>query len=114
MSTDLKLSISRLVVRFSYLLLLLVLAGNLWFQDQALVIYLIVLTPLVIFMPGILTGNVRTLIWLGFVLLLYFAAAVYGVSDPQPQALDIAELVLTVILFCAAMYHARIRQLYSR
>ena len=101
-------------MRISYLLLLLVLAGNLWFQNQALVIYLIVLTPLVIFMPGILTGNVRTLIWLGFVLLLYFAAAVYGVSDPQPQALDIAELILTVVLFCAAMYHARIRQLYSR
>ena len=113
MNTDLKLTISSLVVRISYVLLLLVITGNLWLQNQALVIYLIVLTPLVIFITGLITGNVRTLIWLGFVLLLYFAAAIYGIAKPQPQILDIAELILTVILFCAAMYHARTRQVNS-
>lgn len=110
MSTDLKLSISRRVVRISYVLLLLVIAGNLWLKNQAPVIYLIVLTPLIIFIPGLLAGSVRTLIWLGFVLLLYFAAAIYGIAKPEPQILDIAEVILTVILFCTAMYHARIRQ----
>ena len=47
---------------------------------------------------------------MGFVLLLYFAGAVFGVTKPEPSALDIAELSLTVILFCGAMLYARCRQ----
>jgi len=113
LTTDLKLSIARTTVRVSYCLLLLVLAGNLWLQDQPLVIYCIVLMPLLMFIPGLLADNIRTLIWMGFVLLLYFAAAVYGMAKPEPLFLDLAELVLTVVLFCAAMLYARIRQVNS-
>jgi uncharacterized membrane protein len=29
---------------------------------------------------------------------------------PEPMTLDIVELVLTILLFCAAMVYARIRQ----
>lgn len=111
MKTDLKLSISLLVTRASYGLLLLVLGSNLCLQDQPSTIYFIVLTPLIIFIPGVVTGNIRSLIWMGFVLLVYFASAVYGISEPQPQVLDIAELVLTVVLFCASMLYVRIKQL---
>ncbi len=111
MKTDLKLSISLLVTRASYGLLLLVLGGNLWLQHQPSTIYFIVLTPLIIFVPAMVTGNIRSLIWMGFVLLVYFASAVYRVSEPQPKALDIAELVLTVVLFCASMLHVRMKQL---
>lgn len=111
MDTNLKLTTSLSITRVCYVLLLLVLSANLWLQSQPSVIYFIVLTPLVIFIPGIISGSVRTLIWMGFVLLVYFASSVYGVSKPQPLTLDIAELILTVILFCASMYHARIRQL---
>jgi len=110
LTLDLKLSIAKATVRVSYCLLLLALSGNLWLQNQPLVIYCIVLLPLLIFVPGLLMDNVRTLIWMGFVLLLYFASAVFGVAKPEPSILDIAELVLTVILFCAAMLYARIRQ----
>ena len=113
MTTDLKISIGRFVVRASYSMLLLVLAGNLWLQNQPVVIYCIVLTPLLIFVPGLLMDSVRTLIWIGFVLLLYFVSAVYGVTKPELGFLDIAELILTVILFCAAMWYARIRQVNS-
>ena len=111
MNTDSKLSIGRWVVRISYALLLLVLAANLWQQNQPSVIYFIVLTPLLILIPGLLMDSTRTLIWLGFVLLIYFAASVYGVAAPQPQTLDIAELVLSVVLFSSAMIYARIKQL---
>lgn len=111
MNTDQKLSISLLITRISFVLLLLALGGNLWLQDQPTVIYFVVLTPLIIFIPGVITASVRTLIWMGFVLLLYFASAVYGVTKPEPHIFDVAELTLTVILFCAAMFHARIRQL---
>jgi uncharacterized membrane protein len=110
LDTDSKLSISRWAVRISYGLMLLVLATNLWRENQPSVIYFIVLTPLLIFIPGLLIDNTRTLIWLGFVLLIYFAASVFGVAAPQVHALDIAELVLSVVLFSAAMIYARLRQ----
>ena len=113
MTIDLKLLIARTTVRVSYCLLLLTLAGNLWLQNQPLVIYCIVLLPLLIFAHGLLIDHIRTLIWMGFVLLLYFAAAVYGATKPEPRFLDIAELILTVVLFCAAMLYARIRQVNS-
>ena len=111
MDTNKKLATSLLITRSCYVLFLLVIGGNLWLQGQPPVIYFIMLTPLIIFAPGIITANVRTLIWMGFVLLVYFAAAVYGVSKPQPHALDIAELILTVVLFCASMFYARVNQL---
>lgn len=110
MDTNTKLSIGRQVVRISYALMLLVLAANLWQENQPPIIYFIVLTPLLIFIPGLLMDSIRTLIWLGFVLLIYFAGSVYGVADPEVQTLDIAELVLTVVLFCSAMIYARLRQ----
>ncbi len=110
MNTDTKLSIGRWVVRISYAVMVLVLAVNLWQANQPPVIYFIVLTPLLIFIPGLLMDSIRTLIWLGFVLLIYFAASVYGVADPQVQTLDIAELVLSVVLFSSAMIYARLRQ----
>lgn len=88
----------------------MVLAANLWQQSQPPVIYLIVLLPLVMFAPGVFMNNMRSLIWMGFVLLLYFASAVFGVTKPEPSMLDIAELTLTIILFCGAMLYTRIRQ----
>jgi uncharacterized membrane protein len=47
---------------------------------------------------------------MGFVLLLYFASAVFGVTKPNPSLLDIAELTLTIVLFCGSMLYTRIRQ----
>ena len=109
MTVNHKLTLYKTLVRLSYCLLILVLAANLWRQGHPPVIYLIVLFPLVMFAPGIWVDNQRTLIWMGFVLLLYFAGAVFGVTKPEPSALDIAELSLTVILFCGAMLYARCR-----
>lgn len=86
------------------------LAANLWQQSQPPVIYLIVLFPLLMFAPGVFMNNMRTLIWMGFVLLIYFASAVFGVTKPEPSLLDITELSLTVALFCGAMLYTRIRQ----
>ena len=110
MTTELKLSISRRLTQGSFWLLLAVLAVHLWMQSAPAVIYVISLVPLMIFIPGILADRLRTLIWLGFVLLLYFYNAVQNMAVPEPQAMDIAELVLTVVLFSASMVYARIRQ----
>ena len=105
-----KLKLLNNLVKICYSSLLVVLAANLWQQSQPPVIYLIVLLPLVMFAPGVFINNMRSLIWMGFVLLLYFASAVFGVTKPEPSMLDIAELTLTIILFCGAMLYTRIRQ----
>lgn len=105
-----KLKLLNNLVKICYSSLLVVLAANLWQQGQPPVIYLIVLLPLVMFAPGVFINNMRSLIWMGFVLLLYFASAVFGVTKPEPSMLDIAELTLTIILFCGAMLYTRIRQ----
>ena len=79
-------------------------------QSAPAIIYVISLLPLMIFIPGILADRLRTLIWLGFVLLLYFYNGVQNMAVPEPQTMDIVELVLTIVLFCASMVYARIRQ----
>lgn len=110
MTVDCKLKLLKHLVRLSYASLIAVLAANLWQYNQPTVIYLIVLFPLVMFAPGIWLDNQRTLIWMGFVLLLYFAGAVFGISKSEPLILDYAELILTVVLFCSAMLYTRTRQ----
>jgi len=110
LTTELKLSISRLLTRSSYALLLVILTLNLWTKNAPWVIFLVYLVPLLIFLPGIIADTVRNLIWMGFALLMYFVIVVYKLSVPEPQALDIAELVLTTVLFSASMFYARIRQ----
>lgn len=110
MTTELKLSISRFLTRSSYALLLVVIAVNLWMKNAPWVIFLVYLLPLLIFLPGMITDTIRNLIWMGFALLMYFAILVYKLSVPEPLALDISELVLTVVLFSASMFYARIRQ----
>jgi uncharacterized membrane protein len=113
LTVDCKLKLLKHLVRLSYASLIAVLAANLWHYNQPTVIYLIVLFPLVMFAPGIWLDNQRTLIWMGFVLLLYFAGAVFGISKPEPLILDYAELILTVVLFCSAMLYTRTRQVNS-
>ena len=110
MTTELKLSISRFLTRSSYALLLVIISVNLWIQNAPWVIFLVYLLPLIIFLPGLIADTVRNLIWMGFALLMYFAIVVYKLSVPDPQALNIIELVLTVVLFSASMIYARIRQ----
>jgi uncharacterized membrane protein len=85
-------------------------AAHLWMKSAPLVIYAISLIPLIIFIPGMLADRLRTLIWLGFVVLLYFYNGIQNLSAPEPETMDIIELVLSVTLFCAAMTYARIRQ----
>ena len=110
MTINYNLKLLKNLVRLSYSVLLVVLAANLWQQGQPPFIFLLVLFPLAMFAPGIWVDNLRTLIWMGFVLLLYFAGAVFGVTKPEPSVLDFAELILTVVLFCCAMLYTRCRQ----
>ncbi len=63
---------------------------------QLLVIQLL---PLVIFLPGIARDNLRSFIWLSFVVLAYFVWAVLALFARPDDGLSIAGVVLLVILF---------------
>ena len=110
MKIELKIAISKRAIQYSFFILLITLTVNLWLQSAPLVIYFMSLAPLVVFISGIIKVRLRTLIWLCFVLLLYFAIATYKLSVPDPRPLDIAELLLIVVLFVAATANARLRQ----
>ncbi len=113
MNIDAKIKLSRQITQLSFFLLLLVLSLNLWSQQAPWIIYVAMLLPLLPLTPGIIKNRLRTLIWVGFILLLYFAIASYKVSVPEPSYLNITELLLIVTLFCAATANARLRQKHS-
>jgi uncharacterized membrane protein len=110
LTLEYKINITHIITRISFFLLLATLALNLWFKEAPFAVYVVALTPLLVFIPGILNGNIRTLIWVCFVLLMYFAIATYKVSGPQPENLDIMETILIVLLFIAATINSRLRQ----
>ena len=110
MTTELKLSISKFLTRSSYALLILTIAVNLWTENAPWAAFLFFLIPLLIFLPGMIADTVRNLIWMGFAILTYSVSLAWRLSVPEPLALDIVELVLITVLFCASMFYARIRQ----
>lgn len=110
MTLQTKIAIAKPLTRISFSLMLVAMAANAYVQGAPWIIYLLCLFPLSIFIPGLMINSTRTLIWICFVILMYFAVAVDNLAGPAPQALDWVELILTVILFNAAMMHARWKQ----
>lgn len=113
MDIDAKIKLSKQITQVSFFLLLLMLSVNLWLQQAPWIIYVAMLSPLLPLTPGIVANRLRTLIWVGFILLLYFGISSYKVSVPEPSYMDISELILIITLFCAATVNARLRQKYS-
>ncbi|KKK74472.1 hypothetical protein LCGC14_2883440 [marine sediment metagenome] len=63
---------------------------------------------LLVFLPGMLKQNVRAYAWLTFVLLGFFMTSV-STAFACTSVLTLVEVVLTVILFIAAMMYIRWR-----
>jgi len=110
LTVEQKIVSAKLATRASFFILLLILTINLWLKGEPLIAYPFTLLPLIVFIPGIIGGGIRTLIWVCFVMLPFFVAAMWKVSGPAPQNLDFIELILVVILFSAATVNARLRQ----
>ena len=66
--------------------------------------------PLAILLPGLYAERYKTISMLCFVTLLYFIVAVTNLFAPTASLLDVAELVLLVVLFPAAMMFSRWKQ----
>ena len=74
------------------------------------VVWLAVLVPLVIFLPGMLRDNLRSYIWLCFVSLLYFMRLVVALFAQPDNLLRISGMVAVVILFTSSMLYVRWRE----
>lgn len=76
-------------------------------QPNVLIMLLHVI-PLLCFLPGLLTQNVRSYVWLCFLSLGYFLVAVPNAFGCQ-TVLNILEPVLISVMFIAAMFYVRWR-----
>ena len=66
--------------------------------------------PLLILVPGLYVERYKTISMLCFVTLLYFVVTVSNLFAADANAFDVAELVLLVVLFNAAMMFSRWKQ----
>lgn len=91
---------------------LVVLTLTTWWLHQegrqpSLTIWLVRIVPLLVFVPGMLKRNLRSLAWLCFVVLMYFMIAVTEAMSPLRLWINYVEVVLSVAIFLTAMMTIR-------
>lgn len=100
---------TRIVCWLSLGVLLAQQAGEMWLAQAPWIIWLAILLPLVMFMPGMLRDNLRSFIWLCFVSLLYFMRLVEDLFQEPQNPAAIVGMAAVVLLFCSAMMYVRWR-----
>jgi uncharacterized membrane protein len=106
---------SRTVVLVTYVVLLLLFTYTTIIvpplqREPSYLVLMMHLLPLLLFLPGMLRGNPRSYIKLCFILLLYFMLSVANMFIPEYGWYPWLETAVLVVLFVAAMMHARWRQ----
>jgi uncharacterized membrane protein len=105
-----KLRVGRLVTWGSFLLFLVVLLLNGLATDMPLSLMVFTFVPLLILVPGLYAERYKTISMLCFVTLLYFVVTVSNLFKADSNGFDVAEVVLLVVLFNAAMMFSRWKQ----
>lgn len=100
---------TRVLVWLSYTVLVVQQAMEMWLGQAPWIIWLAVMLPLIIFLPGLLQDNLRSFIWLCFVSLLYFMRLVVSLFEDPRDVLAIVGMVAVCTLFCSAMMYVRWR-----
>ena len=93
----------------SYALLLAQQVYDLWLGGAPWVVWLALLLPLLLFLPGILRDRPRSFIWLCFVSLLYFMRLVVDLFASPACVSCWVGMFAVVVLFCSAMFYVRWR-----
>ena len=93
----------------SFTVLILTQLLDSWVRQPPLTIWVLRVLPLLIFVPGLIRDNVRTYIWLCFVILLYFLTLVLRLFNDPEDPVAWVGMSCVVILFTAAMLYARWR-----
>ena len=100
---------TRTLVWISYALLLCQQVAGVLLGNAPWIIWVAVVLPLLIFLPGMLQDLLRSYIWLCFVLLLYFMRLVVALFESPDSPIAITGMVAVVILFISAMMYVRWR-----
>lgn len=100
---------ARRVIWVSYAVLLMQQLLEAWQRQAPWVVWLALLVPLLIFLPGMLRDRLRSYIWLCFVLLLYFMRLVVALFAQPANALYIVGMVAVIALFTSSMLYVRWR-----
>ncbi len=100
---------TRVVCWCSYAVLLVQQVAEVWLGQAPWIIWLAVVLPLLIFLPGLLQDNLRSFIWLCFVCLLYFMRLVVDLFENPTNVFAIVGMVAVVLLFCSGMMYVRWR-----
>jgi uncharacterized membrane protein len=100
---------AHLIARVSWFVLLCVQIIDSWSAQLPWIIWLGKILPLLIFLPGILSSNLRSYLWLCFVCLLYFLALVERLFAQPDSVLAIIGMIAVVALFNASMLFVRWR-----
>jgi len=93
----------------SFVLLLAQQGLDLWLRHAPWVIWVALLLPLLLFVPGVLRDRPRSFIWLCFVSLLYFMRLVTDLFASPGSPLHWLGMLAVILLFCSAMMYVRWR-----
>lgn len=102
-------AVARRAVLASFTVLILAQMLDSWVRQPPLTIWVVRVLPLLIFLPGLARDNLRTYIWLCFVILLYFITLVLRLFNDPRDPVAWVGMSCVVILFTAAMLYARWR-----
>ena len=111
----LKAELTRWICFSSYIiqLVLLYLATHVFMPEGKTansVVFLILIAPLVPFLPWIIFRNIKAHAWLMFTCLFYFAMVVPNFFDPRYGFMGRLEMANIIILFCTSMLFTRYEQ----
>ena len=100
-----------LSLAFFFGLVALLLVNNLWFANlhgaRVEVILAIELVPLLLLLPGMLTGSARAHAWTCFVVNIYFIKGVLAAFDPARAVFGWVEVLVSLGLFIAGLLYVR-------
>ena len=78
--------------------------------SSKIIIWAIQIIPLLAFSFGVHAKHLRSMIWLSFISLIYFAQALLSVLEEKRGILDIAEILFSSGLFLSLILYIAIRQ----
>ena len=100
-----------LSLAFFFGLIALLVVNNLWFANlhgaRVEVILAIELVPLLLLLPGMLTGSARAHAWTCFVVNIYFIKGVLAAFDPARALFGWVEVLVSLGLFIAGLLYVR-------
>ena len=92
-------------------LIALLVVNNLWFANlhgaRVEVILAIELVPLLLLLPGMLTGSARAHAWSCFVVNIYFIKGVLAAFDPARAVFGWVEVLVSLGLFISGLLYVR-------